>query len=42
LSSALDKNSQALSYFKRIKNDYPTSEEASQVEIQIGRLENIN
>ena len=42
LSSALDKNSQALSYFKRIKNDYPTSEEASQVEIQIGRLENLN
>ena len=42
MSSALDKNSQALSYFKRIKNDYPTSEEAPQVEIQIGRLENIN
>ena len=41
LSSALDKNSKALSYFKRIKNDYPDSEEASQVDIQIGRLENI-
>lgn len=41
LSSALGKNSKALSYFKRIKNDYPDSEEASQVDIQIGRLENI-
>ena len=41
LSSALGKNSKALSYFKRIKSDFPNSEEATQVDIQIGRLENI-
>tara|TARA_B100000767_G_C19773469_1_gene541321 strand:+ start:1773 stop:2537 length:765 start_codon:yes stop_codon:yes gene_type:complete len=41
LSISLGKNSKALSYFKRIKSEYPTSEEASQVDIQIGRLENI-
>ena len=41
LSSALEKNSQALSYFKRIKDEYPNSTEAAQVDIQIGRLENL-
>ena len=41
LSSALEKNSQALSYFKRIKEEYPNSTEAAQVDIQIGRLENL-
>jgi TolA-binding protein len=41
LSSNLEKNSQALSYFKRIKDEYPDSTEATQVDIQIGRLENI-
>ena len=41
LTSALEKNSQALSYFKRIKDEYPNSTEAAQVDIQIGRLENL-
>ena len=41
LSSKLGKNSKALSYFKLIKSDFPNSEEAAQVDIQIGRLENI-
>jgi tetratricopeptide (TPR) repeat protein len=41
LSSALEKNSKALSYFKRIKDEYPNSTEAAQVDIQIGRLENL-
>ena len=40
LSSKLGKNSKALSYFKLIKSDFPNSEEAAQVDIQIGRLEN--
>ncbi|MGB2341339.1 MAG: tetratricopeptide repeat protein [Flavobacteriaceae bacterium] len=41
LSSSLEKNSQALSFFKRIKDEYPNSTEAAQVDIQIGRLENL-
>ena len=40
ISSDLEKNNQALSYFKRIKDEYPNSTEAAQVDIQIGRLEN--
>jgi tetratricopeptide (TPR) repeat protein len=42
LSSSLCKNNKALAYFKRIKSDFPNSDEASQIDIQIGRLENIN
>ncbi|MCH1538659.1 MAG: tetratricopeptide repeat protein [Flavobacteriaceae bacterium] len=42
LSSSLGKNNKALAYFKRIKSDFPNSDEASQIDIQIGRLENIN
>ncbi|MBR99362.1 MAG: hypothetical protein CMC57_05285, partial [Flavobacteriaceae bacterium] len=32
----------ALSYFKRIKKDYPKATESQLVDVQIGRLENIN
>ena len=40
LGASLGKNSSALSYFKRIKSDYPDSAEAKFIEVQIGRLEN--
>ena len=40
ISASLNKNSEALEYFKRIQSDYSNSPEAQQIEIQIGRLEN--
>ncbi|MDB4187209.1 hypothetical protein N9743_06060 [Flavobacteriaceae bacterium] len=40
ISASLNKNSEALGYFKRIKSDYSNAPEAQQIEIQIGRLEN--
>ena len=41
LGANLGKNKVALSYFKRIKSDYPDADEAKLVEVQIGRLENL-
>lgn len=40
LGASLNKKSEALGYFKRIKEEFSTSKEALQIEIQIGRLEN--
>tara|TARA_A100001011_G_scaffold381081_1_gene449169 strand:- start:461 stop:1225 length:765 start_codon:yes stop_codon:yes gene_type:complete len=42
LGASLGKNKSALSYFKRIQSEFPDSVEAKKVEVQIGRLENIN
>lgn len=42
LGTSLGKNNAALGYFKRIQSDYPDSEEAKRVEVQIGLLENLN
>lgn len=39
LSASMNRNSEALDYFKRIQNDFPDAAEARQIEIQIGRLE---
>lgn len=41
MSSLLNKNKQALDYFKQIQENYPNAPEARQIEIQIGRLENL-
>lgn len=41
LGVELGKTSQALEYFKRIKEEYPTSKEAQLVDVQIGRLEQL-
>ena len=38
----LGKNSQALSYLRRIENEFPDSEEATLVAVQIAKLEAIN
>ncbi len=40
IGASLDRNSEALGYFKRIKEEYASSAEANQIDIQIGRLEN--
>ena len=40
ISASLNKNSEALGYFKRIQSDFSNAPEAEQIEIQIGRLEN--
>ncbi len=40
LGASLGKNSEALANFKRIQEEFTTSPEAAQIEIQIGRLEN--
>lgn len=37
----LGKTTQALEYFKRIKEEFPTSKEAQLVDVQIGRLEQL-
>ena len=42
LGASLGKNKAALSYFKRIQSEFPDSVEAKKVEVQIGRLENLN
>ena len=42
LGASLGKNKAALSYFKRIQTEFPDSVEAKKVEVQIGRLENLN
>ena len=36
----MNQNSEALGFFKRIQDEFSTSPEAAQIEIQIGRLEN--
>jgi len=36
----LNQTSEALGYFKRIQEEFSSSLEAAQIEIQIGRLEN--
>ena len=41
LASSLNKNDQALDYFNQIKETYPEAPEARQIEIQLGRLENL-
>ena len=41
LASMLNKNDQALDYFNQIQETYPEATEARQIEIQIGRLENL-
>ena len=40
IGASLNRNGEALDYFKRIKEEYATSIEANQIDIQIGRLEN--
>ena len=40
LGASLNQTSEALEYFKRIQEEFSTSPEAAQIEIQIGRLEN--
>ncbi len=40
ISDLLEKKGEALKYFQRIQKEFPTSLQASQIEIQIGRLEN--
>lgn len=40
LGASLGKKGEALDFFKRIQDDFSTSAEAAQIEIQIGRLEN--
>lgn len=42
LGATLKKNKLALGYFKRIQSEFPDSAEARRVEVQIGRLENLN
>ena len=42
LGASLGKNSAALNYFKRIQSEFSDSAEARKVEVQIGRLENLN
>lgn len=41
MASSLSKNEQALRFFKRIQEEFPNAPEARQIEIQIGRLENL-
>lgn len=41
ISSSLSRNKQALAFFKRIQDEFPNAPEARQIEIQIGRLENL-
>ena len=40
IGASLNRNSEALTYFKRIKEEFSSSLEADQIDIQIGRLEN--
>ena len=40
IGASLNRNGEALGYFKRIKEEYASSAEAIQIDIQIGRLEN--
>jgi tetratricopeptide (TPR) repeat protein len=42
LGASLGKNKAAIGYFKRIQSNYPESAEARKVEVQIGRLENLD
>ena len=42
LGASLVKNKAALSYFRRIQSEFPDSAEAGRVEVQIGRLENLD
>ena len=41
IGSEIGKNSSSINFLKRIKNEYPSSIEADLVDIQIGRIENI-
>ncbi len=41
VGSQIGKNRSAIKYLKRIKNEFPDSYEASFVDVQLGRLENI-
>ena len=41
IGSQLGKNSTAIEFFKRIKNEFPEVSEAQLVDVQIGRLENL-
>tara|TARA_B100001059_G_scaffold145996_1_gene145939 strand:- start:273 stop:1037 length:765 start_codon:yes stop_codon:yes gene_type:complete len=41
IGSQLGKNSTAIKYFKRIKDEFPEVSEAQLVDVQIGRLENL-
>lgn len=41
IAASLNKNERALGFFKRIQEEYPKAPEARQIEIQIGRLENL-
>ena len=41
IGSQLGKNSTAIEYFKRIKDEFPEVSEAQLVDVQIGRLENL-
>ena len=41
LGAKLGKNKAALKYFRRIKAEFPDAAEAGLVEVQIGRLENL-
>ena len=41
MGSQIGKNRSAIKYLKRIKNEFPDSYEASLVDVQLGRLENI-
>ena len=41
VGSQIGKNRLAIKYLKRIKDDFPDSYEATLVEVQLGRLENI-
>ncbi len=40
IGANLNKTSEALGFFKRIKAEFPSAPEAAQIDIQIGRLEN--
>jgi len=42
LGASLDRNKEALGFFKRIESEYPDSAEARKVGVQIGRLENLD
>ena len=42
MGSQIGKNRLAIKYLKRIKDEFPDSYEASFVDVQLGRLENID